>query len=128
MKPKLSKWIKWRPKEKNAGVYLLGIFDKAPSKVNPTDKNIVYIGETCKSLNSRWRQFERSAFKRLNGHSGGKTFANKRCNKKNLWVSYFTPSDTLNKEQRTACIRYVERLLIWNFVKKHKGYPKCNRK
>ncbi len=130
-----SSWVQWanRKKLKNRdlpGVYLLARFKSPPNRVNLRAEEIIYIGETCKKLMSRWGQFNRSAFKGKRGHSGGHTYRRKRLgSEKGLYVSAFpVPENGLGVECRPLFIRYVERKLMLEFAKKWGKAPVCNSK
>ena len=133
---KLSPWKPWnqrdsiRNSDEYPGVYLLARFpDGPPRKVNMLSEDIVYVGETVdQTLCARWYQFNRSAFQNKFGHSGGKTYRSIiGGSSRSLFVSAFPvtyDSEIFNK----AFIRYVERLLLYNFARQHGDFPKCNRK
>jgi len=95
--------------------------------VDTLDSRIVYIGETCRELDRRWRYFEQAARDGKARHSGGRTF-HSICERpvSQLLVSAWTPAvpDVI---LRNAYIRYVERKLILEWVKKHDERPLCNR-
>lgn len=133
---KFTPWVRWSErKELNLsapGVYLLGRFSKsAPSGKASLSVPLVYVGETCgQSLRGRLYQFERSAFLNQLGHSGGITFAGTfkaKANPSWLYISVLAVS-SLEEPQRSAYIRYVERALLWQYVKTHGELPACNRK
>lgn len=115
------------------GCYLLAHFEKKPEQANVgmTD-NIVYIGETTRqTIGTRLAQFERSAFMRKNGHSGGWTYSKLFLGAQrvgaapgNLYVSILSV-DREGKESK-AYIKYLERLLIWEYFKVQGDYPLCN--
>ena len=94
--------------------------------------NIVYIGETTKQeLSTRLWQFARSAFSQKIGHSGGWTYSKQFLGEQkidevpvNLYVSVLSV-DREEKESK-AYIKYIERLLIWEYFKEHGDYPPCN--
>lgn len=130
---KLSKWIKWenKPEIEFPGVYLLGLFEEAPTETNPTDERIVYIGETCENyLTKRWNNFDKSALTGLRAHCGGRSFYKEFGSLKNnqLYVCYFTTESSDNNDIRSAIIRYVERKLILDYALKWKRLPVCNKK
>jgi len=58
-------------------VYLLSHRDAAEDAgedaADPLDEHIIYVGEG-RLLRRRWRDFERSALRRQNGHSGGHSY------------------------------------------------------
>src|SRR5688572_2027518 len=99
--PTVLGWHRWDdaqklPTAKRAGVYLLAHFKKPPSVVNPSDGNIVYIGETCgQTLRQRWRQFARSAFLTKAAHSGGTTYSDTfgGGERERLYVAFACPGD-----------------------------------
>lgn len=134
-----SDWFKFEDykkhnKRKLPGVYILAHFDEELCISNDllSDK-IVYIGETTtQTIHKRLYQFSNSAFKRKIGHSGGWTYSEKYLNSivvnaapENLYVSFLS----VNKEKKEskAYIKYIERLLIWEYFKKFKDYPPCNK-
>lgn len=131
-----SSWTQWadRKKLRNRdlpGVYLLARFEtRPPHGVDPQSREIIYIGETCKKLVSRWRQFNRSAFQGRGGHSGGRTYRRKRFgSEQDLYVAAFPVSaDGMGVELRPLFIRYVERKLILEFARRWGKAPKCNSK
>ena len=137
----INSLTKWFPFEEvknirgidKPGVYLLAHFERQPesSNINMLD-NIVYIGETTRqTTNARLDQFARSAFMRKNGHSGGWTYSELYLGAQqisgtpgNLYISIL--SVDREKKESKAYIKYVERLLIWEFFKTHGDYPTCN--
>lgn len=133
-KVRFTPWVKWSKRNSlinkdYPGVYLLAHFNRIPSgRANPYTRQIVYIGETCGSLKSRWKQFERTAFQGKEEHSGAITYRKVIGGRgNNLYVAAF-PVDNLDKKIQPLFIRYIERKLIWNFVKKIDLTPKCNKK
>jgi hypothetical protein len=135
----IGPWVQWRDRDKIAkcnqpGVYLLGQFAaEAPASVDAAASDVIYIGETCsQTLADRWYQFNRSAFFLKYGHSGGSTFAAEFCQNQAsapadwLYVAAY-PVD-MPEPRRSAHIRYVERMLLWQYVSRHDRYPRCNRK
>lgn len=138
-KPKFSEWIKFDRREELTyireypGVYLLAHFERKPSgNADFTSKKIVYIGETTRqTLWKRLYQFQRFAFKRKHGHSGGKSYnriflAEKTVDKapNNLYVAIL-PVYTEGEEGK-ANIKYIERFAICKFFIKNKKSPECN--
>lgn len=131
---RFSCWFPWKQRSniKNSmepGVYMLAKFIAVPpGNANPLDDNIIYVGETCRSLRRRWDQFERSAFHSKQGHSGGRNYRRIYGDiGQHLYVAAMPvtiPDNTL----RSSFIRFVERKLIMNFVVKHKRRPECNLK
>ena len=134
-KIKFSKWVKWSERSKidNSnfpGVYLLAKFKRVPKEhASPLDKNILYIGETCKNtLKGRWKQFNSSACYNKDGHSGGFTYYKKyKGNVKDLFVSAL-PVMNLNEGLIHLFIRYTERKLLLNYGLRYGKQPECNRK
>ena len=128
-------WSLWRQRSNAvgvdaAGVYTLALFDSIPSSaVDVLDERVVYIGETCdNSLAGRLGQFNRSAFLAKPGHSGGWSYRS-RCGDagERLFVSIF-PVSALQEPDRSAFIRHVERLLLWEYVQRWGRRPLCNSK
>ena len=74
-------WLPWASRQQSpykdkSGVYLIARFLKQPPSgpADPLEDEIVYIGESCKErLQSRWRSFDRAAF-RDGKHRGGKKY------------------------------------------------------
>jgi hypothetical protein len=79
-KIEFTSWHQWKSRDgikdtNHPGVYVLAKFSKPPSgQANLLDKRIIYFGETCNELKERWHQFERSAFRGQQGHSGGRNY------------------------------------------------------
>ena len=78
-------WVSWvsrysLPDKGKPGVYLIGRFEQQPppGPADPFEERIVYIGESSGGrFQSRWRSFERSAFKDKGRHRGGKRYKEK---------------------------------------------------
>lgn len=125
-------WSPWADRDRLAcrgspGVYLLA-FDMSPNEdVLVTDERIIYIGQTCASLQQRWRQFQRAASGAEGGHSGGESFR-ERCNGRSLAELYLAPwAPPMNPGAlRDAYIKFVERQLILDWVIEHDRLPRCN--
>ncbi len=128
------RWTRWADRNTITrtdapGVYILGRFHESPpSKVNPLDRRVIYIGETAQqNLHGRWRQFERSAFQGNFGHSGGRTYRDRVAKTpRYLYVSALPV--TIDDPAASAYIRAVERLLIWAHVERYNAFPICNKK
>ena len=129
-----SKWFQWseRTKIENAdlpGVYILAKFKKIPEgNANANEMSIIYVGETCnQTLKKRWYQFNNSAFRDKDGHSGGWSYESKFKDRgDDLYVAAF-PID-LPKNLRHLFIRYLERKLILEFALKYNTQPTLNKK
>ena len=130
-----TSWHKWKERKrvKNSdypGVYIIAKFESVPSgHAHWLDQNIIYIGETCNnSLQGRWRQFDRSAFKDKSGHSGGATYNRKFGDTGiDLYVAALPVAD-VGRNLKPFFTRFVERKLILDFVAKWGKPPVCNRK
>ena len=129
-----SKWVNWSKRDNlerinSPGMYLLAKFTNPPTgRADPKDKDIIYIGETCGSLAGRWRQFGRSAKGGVKGHTGGQSYFEKfKGELTQLYVAAF-PVNEFEGDNREKFIRYVERKLIWEFVKEHGKAPVLNIK
>ena len=133
---KFSKWVSWSKRHDMLveellfpGVYLLARFKRAPKgHGNPTQKEIVYIGETCNNdLKGRLQQFDRSASKNKLAHSGGSSY-HKKFNKpdSHLYLSIYPAKKvwTLNP----LFIRHVEREIILKYALKYGKQPELNKK
>jgi len=129
-----TSWYPWKQRNKikkseAPGVYMLAKFITVPSgSANPLENNIIYFGETCRSLKGRWDQFDRSAFQSKRGHSGGINYRRiYRDEGQHLYLASMSLTIT-DKTLRSCFIRFVERKLILDFVIKHGLRPKCNLK
>ena len=111
------------------GVYLLAQYTSSvPKIVDPLNPEIVYVGETSgQTLRSRWNQFNRSAFDGKFGHSGGRNYREIiRRNSRSLYVAAL-PVD-FEEPYSSTFIRYLERLILVDFVFRHGRRPVCNLK
>ena len=139
---KFSNWVPWPTRKtfidegilSQSGVYMIAcaasdsvILQGKPNIRAP----LIYIGETSgRKLRDRLNEFDRSAFRGLVAHSGGKTFHKTfkaTLKPSRIYVSVL-PVSLEDKAQRTAYIRYVERMLIWEYVRVHPVLPACNNK
>ncbi len=128
-------WTPWEDRDvlRSAGlpgVYLLAHFASVPQGLaDPLAEEIVYIGETCgNSLKGRWYQFDRSAFHGKTGHSGGYTYREQCLRfRHELHVAAF-PVEGLGEAIQPYFVRYVERKLLWDYIRKWGQPPACNRK
>lgn len=110
------------------GVYLLARWEaRAPSTVDPTSQQIIYIGEaTDQSLMGRWQQFNRAAFVGKPGHSGGMVYRNTFGDEgETLHVAAFVP-EGLSREMRVIYIRHVTQQLVWEWARRWQAAPVCN--
>lgn len=130
---RFSPWVPWAERGNvsadlsRPGVYLLAQAMRKPSK-GRLSRQIIYIGETCgQSLHSRLYQFNRSAYGKKPAHSGGLTFAKLKLSSSPLFVSVLASPEE-GPSRASAFIRYVERALLWSYVKEHGNLPRCNRK
>ena len=133
---KFSKWVHWSERHTledllvNPGVYLLGQFSTKPSARPNLNQPLIYIGETCtQTLSKRLYQFNRSAFEDKFAHSGGKTFRRKyNITRVPSWL-YVSVLSVPQDDISSNYIRFIERALIWEHVRRHKRKgPKCNVK
>lgn len=133
-KIEFSHWFPWKQRNNikdstKPGVYMLAKFVTVPSgNADPLDDNIIYVGETCRSLRGRWDQFDRSAFKSKRGHSGGRNYRRIYGDIGQYLYVAAMPVNIPDKTLRSSYIRFVERKLILYFVDKHNRRPKCNLK
>jgi len=134
LKIEFSHWYPWKQRNsiknsKNPGVYMLAKFVTVPSgNANPLDENIIYFGETCRSLRGRWDQFDRSAFQSKPGHSGGRNYRRLYGDVGQYLYVAAMPVIIPDKILKFSFIRFVERKLILDFVVKYNRQPKCNLK
>lgn len=137
--PTFRRWVPWsdRCTSKDcdrAGIYLLRRFDvEPPAKVDPLETELIYIGVSCdRTLTKRWDEFNRSAYERKFGHSGGSTFNKLFCGNEvrqpHLWLHVASLPVKLEEPRRSAYIQLVERWLIWEHVRRYGKMPDCNRK
>ncbi len=133
-KIKFANWVSWNDRStleniKFPGIYIISKFKSNLSrKVDLKDKDIIYIGETCSSLQKRLRQFNHSAFKGARGHSGGASYRKKYNDKgENLYVSVFPVVD-ISDNARHLYIRYIERKMILDYALKNGNQPILNKK
>ena len=113
------------------GVYLLARFEgEARRRKVAVSSPLIYVGETCEqSLYKRLSQFQRAAFLRKPGHSGGLTFARVYPTESDpAWLNISVMPVELPEPQASAYIRYIERAVLWAYVQRNKAYPQCNSK
>ena len=115
------------------GVYLLARFTSHPPRVaSHLQREVIYIGQTLRTMSIRLREFDRSAFKKLNGHSGGWNFSEIFMHSKKglcpkwLHVSFMELGNSTDEE--TTYVKYLERKMIWEYARKWKQTPQCNKK
>ena len=136
-------WVPWPNREQqlkaevlsSPGVYVICARMDMTSIGKPVPSSrLLYVGETCgQTLKMRINQFDRSAFRGMRAHSGGKTFNNRARDMPSahdllvavLPVRVDKPKD---KPKQSAFIRYVERAIIWQHVLHHDDTPICNSK
>lgn len=159
-----SNWFPWAQRSNVPdchlpGVYLLARFTCSPTlaqAADPLSQNVVVIGQTARSLRSRWNQFHGAAFGGGSGaHSEGHRYRAKGYPRamEELYVAAMPSSplqwrdlDSITDprvaeykkylESRAsakdkgpvngAWIRYVERKLILDYVLKWRKLPECN--
>ena len=137
--PSFSQWVPWSQRYSltdcdHPGLYLLRRFDADPTTMpGPMDAELVYIGITCdQTLTKRWYQFNRSAYERKNGHSGGWTFNSLYCGngtaETHPWLYVSCLPVHLEEPELSAYIQFVERWLIWEHVQRYGKMPACNTK
>jgi hypothetical protein len=133
-----SQWTRWTERGNldginEPGVYILAHFTTPPSgNADPQVKEIIYIGETCeRTLQIRWREFDRAAFQNRDTHAGGITYREIFGDKGDtLFVAKF-PLGAPSEEFRPflpLLIRYVERKLLLEYALKWGGAPRCNKR
>jgi len=129
-------WFPWNsrsqvPGAERPGVYILAHFSPGSIPQGPADpfaEDIVYIGETCdQTLGKRWYQFNRSAFEKKGGHSGGWTYQGV-CAELGGDLYVAACPVWLPEPQQSAYIRYLERHLLWVWIQRHGRSPGCNSK
>ncbi len=157
-----SPWANWAsrnnlPDKDKPGVYLIARFEqKSPSgPADPFEKSIVYIGESSGGrFQSRWRSFERSAFKDKGKHRGGKRYKEQFGGDSSvLYISTLSGdglvktflgletcpfldinassakvdmTDKLLSEIDDLLVKYMERRLILLYSLAHGHRPVCN--
>jgi len=129
---KFSAWHRWNerariPWANEPGVYLLVLRVKSGEQCDPTDKRIIYIGETCATFARRWRQFNRSAFEGKRGHAGGITYR-KEIHKPSGKLFVAACASLIEGDLHcSSFIRFLERKLLLDFVRMNGRLPKCNK-
>jgi len=137
--PSFSQWVLWPQRYllkdcNHPGLYLLRRFDVEPRiRLGPVDAELLYIGITCdRTLEKRWYEFDRSAYKRKTGHSGGLTFNSLYCGNETAethpWLYVSCLPIFFEEPKLSAYIQFVERWLIWEHVQRHGKMPECNCK
>jgi len=155
-------WVSWAnrnslPDKDKPGVYLIGRFklQPPPGLTDPFEESIVYIGESSGGrFQSRWRSFERSAFKAKGRHRGGKRYKERFGGDSSvLYVSTLSDeglvkaflgldtcslldinadgakvriTDEVLREIDDLLIKYIERRLILLYSLAHGHRPACN--
>lgn len=136
-KIEFSKWYHWYDRNSIKNIHLEGVYLLARFKNNipqgeatPLSNEIIYIGETCRSLKQRWKEFDNSAFHEKAGHSGGWSYAREYNNLgEDLYVSACPITHKFdNIAQKNNYIRYIERKLIWELSKKYPNKELLNKK
>ena len=135
-----SKWIPFEMfgqlhTGKLPGVYVIAASPSQPGRMKITDQRVVYIGETVdKNLHKRLYQFHRSLIKGKPSHSGGTTLRKKEFHLHNLWLAIrsfplgYGQEDEIADSFRSSQIRYLERMLLYEFVRTNQVYPPGNSK
>lgn len=128
-------WLPWSKRSQSKcaelpGVYLLAHFDSIqPGRVDPTTREVVYIGQTAaNSLKRRWTNFEKSATTGKSSHSGGRNYhdAFPQSELARLHVNPLPVYDISGRELR-AYLLFVERSLIWSYFTRWGELPACNK-
>jgi hypothetical protein len=108
------------------GVYVIGRFFGKPRRVFPLPKQVVYVGQTKRTLSERLKEFHVSAMGGT-GHSGGCSFhKNYGPRLLNVWVSVLPVR--LPPGEQAGAITVLEGLLIWSYSRCWKRPPECNSK
>ncbi len=131
---RFGQWTFWRDRGeiqglRHPGIYILAIFKHgAPKVVDPLASEVVYVGETSgQDLRSRWNQFHRSAFEGKFGHSGGTNYRKMIGDGFRYLYVAGLPYD-FDEPYSSTYIRYLERLVLLEFVVRHGRRPTCNLK
>lgn len=131
-----SSWYKWKerieiPNIDKWWIYIIAKFDDVPNEnhANPVDKNIIYIWETCwQSLQKRLYQFDNSAFRLKDGHSGWWSYNTIYWDSwDDLYVAVYSVFD-LPEHLTSLHIRYVERKIMLDYALRHNKSTKLNKK
>ncbi len=130
-----ARWSDWRDLEgiNHPGVYMIALFDSdPPESISAVDEQVIYIGETCRTLRERLRAFNRAAHDGVSKHSGGWRFHRvfgdgaMETMSNSLFVAVFDVDKP--EPHLSAYIRYIERRLILEFVTANDRLPVCNGK
>lgn len=110
------------------GVYVIGIFDDEPPKrVFPLPIEVIYIGQTTRTLRERLLEFHKSANEGRSGHSGGYRFYTEHNGAlASTWVTMLPVR--LPPSEQPGAITVLEGLLIWSYSRTWKRPPCCNMK
>lgn len=134
-----SKWIRLGSYDDLETGRLPGVYTIAHSVEKPTgrsiiDERVVYIGETVdQDLHVRLWQFCRS-LEGKPGHSGGGTLRAKGYQGNTLWFAIrsfplaYGLDDDFAESFRSAQIRHLERMLLYEYVQSFRRYPEGNLK
>lgn len=141
---KFSSWICFANRDKiskellSPGVYIVAENTlKPPSPLRPSESDMLfYVGETCDQLlRKRLYQFHRSAFSGKPAHSGGTRFhsefrtrTGRTLQEDTLMIAVLPIANYMQKSQWSAYIRFAERAIIWNHVRKFNSAPMFNTK
>lgn len=135
-----SKWIRvaqyrelktgWLP-----GVYAIASAAAQPIEMGIVDDRVIYIGETVdQNIGKRLNQFNRS-IEGKGGHSGGDTLrGNGYRSTEGLWLCIrsfplgYGLEDEFAASFRSAQIRHLERMLLYEYVSARRAYPCGNSK
>jgi hypothetical protein len=108
------------------GVYVIGVFATKPGRVFPLPQEVVYVGQTTRTLRERLDEFDDSASTGRDGHSGGCTFHKSGRALPDTWVSVLPVR--LPPGEQDGAITVLEGLLIWAYSRKWGRPPACNSK
>lgn len=133
---KFSPWVRWAKRISHLngddfpGIYLIArsVGNKPRQTPNSVPLQVIYIGETTKTIAGRLKQFDHSAGTGKRAHAGGRTYHKLYRDKcKHLYISIL-PVKNLPKDICPCFIRHLERKILWDYCRRHGTLPACNKK
>ena len=134
-----SPWMRWSAREEyehdeSPGIYILAHLDRPRGgAANPLSSRVIYIGETGRSFQNRWNEFQRSAGGG-SGHGGGDTYHSKYRKPRKvpdyLYVSALPIERRKGRNLRNLTkliVKLYEDKLLYEFLVRYRRLPDCNR-
>ncbi len=131
-----SPWMRWDDRKdyeyaNSPGVYVMAHFKRVPSgPANPLSSRVVYIGETGRTLEVRWSQFQGSALGGQ-GHGGGDTYHKKfRKPRDDLHVAALPIADLDRRDMKLLAkllVKLYEDKFLCEYFLRNGRLPECNK-